>query len=109
MSLKPKVTERNRERRTRLIGEVALVLREAPAGSYFSHEDLLAAAGHIIRQVQAGKWRAANDIAVGLHASVIETTGGVILCNGSGGKVQLTSSSKVTSDLKARNLDRIVG
>jgi len=109
MSLKPKVTERDRERRTRLIGEVALVLREAPAGSYFSHEDLVAAASHIVRQVQAGKWRAAHDIAVGLHASVMQTTAGVILCNGSGGKVQLTSSSKVTSDLKTRRLDRIVG
>jgi hypothetical protein len=85
------------------------VLREAPAGSYLSRADLLAAARHIIGQVQAGRWQAAHNIAAGLHASVSKTTEGVVLLNGSGGKVQLTSSSKVRSDAETRRLDWIVG
>ena len=93
MPLKHEIAEWTKERRTRL-DEVARALSEAPAGSYLSRADLLAAARQIIAQVQAGRWRAAHDIAVGLHAQVAKTTEGIVLFNGSGGKVQLTPSSR---------------
>jgi len=105
--LKRKIAERTRERR--LMGEVARALSEAPAGSYLSRADVLAAARHIIAQVQAGRWRAAHDIAVGLHAEISKTNEGVVLCNGSGGKVQLTSASRLKSRPETRKLDGIVG
>jgi hypothetical protein len=89
--------------------EVARALSQAPAGSYLSPADLLAAARHIVAQVQAGRWRAAHDIALGLHAEVSMTTEGVVLFNGSGGKVQLTSSSRLVPHPETRRLHRIVG
>jgi len=97
MPLKHEIAEWTKERRTRL-DEVARALSEAPAGSYLSRADLLAAARQIIAQVQAGRWRAAHDIAVGLHAQVAKTTEGIVLFNGSGGKVQLTPSSRPKPD-----------
>jgi len=97
MPLKHEIAEWTKERRTRL-NEVARALSEAPAGSYLSRADLLAAARQIIAQVQAGRWRAAHDIAVGLHAQVAKTTEGIVLFNGSGGKVQLTPSSRPKPD-----------
>jgi|SRR5215475_641958 len=109
MALNHKLAERTRQRRTRLMDEAARALSEAPVGRYLSRADLLAAARHIIRQVQAGRWRAAHDIAVGLHAVVSKTTEGIFLFNGSGGKVQLTSSSTLRLDPQTRRLDRIVG
>jgi hypothetical protein len=102
MPLKPKIAERTSERRTHLTDEVARVLSGAPAGSYLSRADLLAAARHIIAQVQAGRWRAAHDIASGLHAEVSNTAEGVALFNGSGGKVQLTSSGLLRPDPETR-------
>jgi hypothetical protein len=59
--------------------------------------------------VQAGRWRAAHDIAVGLHAEVAKTAEGIVLFNGSGGKVQLTPSSPTKPHPDIRRLDRIVG
>ena len=108
MPLKHEIAEWTKERRTRL-NEVARALSEAPAGSYLSRADLLAAARQIIAQVQAGRWRAAHDIAVGLHAQVAKTTEGIVLFNGSGGKVQLTPSSRPKPDPETQRLDRIVG
>jgi hypothetical protein len=107
MPLQHKIAERTRERR--LMDEVARALSEAPAGSYLSRADLLAAARHIVAQVQAGRWRAAHDIAVGLHAAVSKTTDGIVLFNGSGGRVQLTSAGRLGPDPETRRLDRIVG
>jgi hypothetical protein len=89
--------------------EVARALSEAPAGSYLSRADLLAAARHIVAHVQAGRWQAAHDIAVGLHAAVSKTAAGIVLCNGSGGRVQLTSASRLGPDPETPRLDRIVG
>ena len=108
MPLKHEIAEWTKERRTRL-NEVARALSEAPAGSYLSRADLLAAARQIIAQVQAGRWRAAHDIAVGLHAEVSKTTDGVVLFNGSGGRVQLTSAGRLRPDPETRKLDGIVG
>ena len=109
MPVKHKIAERARERRTRLVDEVARALSKAPAGSYLDRADLLAAARHIIAQVQAGSWQAAHEIAVGLHAEVSKTTDGVVLFNGSGGRVQLTSASRHRPDPETRKLDGIVG
>ena len=109
MPLKHAIAERTRERRTHLVDEVARALSEAPAGSYLSRADLLAAARQIIAHVQAGRWRAAHDIAVGLHADVAKTTEGIVLFNGRGGKVQLTPSSRPKPDPETQRLDRIVG
>jgi hypothetical protein len=109
MPLKHKIAERARERRTRLTDEVARALSKAPAGCHLSRVDLLAAARHIIAQVQAGRWQAAHDIAIGLHAEVSKTTGGVVLFNGSGGRVQLTSASRLRPHPETRKLDGIVG
>ena len=92
-----------------MMDEVVRALSEAPAGRYLSRADLLAAARHIIGQAQAGRWRAAHDIAVGLHAEVSKTAEGIVLCNGSGGKVQLTSVSGLRPSPKTRKLDHIVG
>ena len=92
-----------------MMDEVVRALSEAPAGRYLSRADLLAAARHIIGQAQAGRWRAAHDIAVGLHAEISKTNEGVVLCNGSGGKVQLTSASRLKSRPETRKLDGIVG
>jgi hypothetical protein len=106
MALKPKIAESTG--RTHLMDEVVRALSEAPAGSYLSRADLLAAARHIIAQVQAGRWRAAHDIASGLHAEVSKTAEGVVLLNGSGGRVQLASSSRLTPDPETRRLHRIM-
>ena len=109
MPLKHAIAERTRERRTHLVDEVARALSEAPAGGYLSRADLLAAARQIIAHVQADRWRAAHDIAVGLHADVAKTTEGIVLFNGRGGKVQLTPSSRPNPDPETQRLDRIVG
>ena len=109
MPLKHAIAERTRERRTHLVDEVARALSEAPAGGYLSRADLLAAARQIIAHVQADRWRAAHDIALGLHADVAKTTEGIVLFNGRGGKVQLTPSSRPKPDPETQRLDRIVG
>jgi hypothetical protein len=108
MTRKQKSTQSKSEQPTRLIDEVICALSDAPAGSYLDRADLIAAARHIIAHVQAGRWRAAHDIAVGLHAEVSKTTQGVVLFNGSGERVELTPSSSVRANPETRRLGQIV-
>ena len=98
-----------KHRHARLMDEVVRALGGAPTGIYLSRADLVAAARQIIAKVRAGRWRAAHDIAAGLHAEVLQTTEGVVLFNGSGDKVQLMSSSAVRANLEVGRLDPIVG